>query len=482
MRITNTMMTNNTMRNVNKSKTNLFNTEQQMSTQKKIDKPSDDPIVAIRALSLRTSLAEIDQYLSKNVPDANSWLEITETSMDNLDGILSDVYQYCNQGSTDSFTLTDRQAIIDAIKQLKDAYYAEGNSDFSGRYIFTGYRTDSSLTFLNDTEADLKYNITQNFTAKDFTTTKYMKRSVDPNNIGAISAANTPEAEEFHRMRLAYAACAENGATVTIDGVQATTQCMTSDQFEQFISGGGQIPNGTAYYISDLGEVIFGDALYDSIMRNESEVSINYNKDSFKKGDVKPEHYFDCTDLTNDISYTFNPNQSIEYTVNFSQTLRVNTQADNVLSYNVGRDIDDLCNSLKQVKEVEDKLAKLKEIKSSNRYPDSTIDSMIEATNKELDYAKDAMEKLFAKNMTNMKAHQATVSEELSDLGSRSVRLTLTKSRLTQQQTTFRDLKSSNEDVELEDVAIEFSAAETVYQAAIATASKSVRQSLLDYL
>ena len=50
------------------------------------------------------------------------------------------------------------------------------------------------------------------------------------------------------------------------------------------------------------------------------------------------------------------------------------------------------------------------------------------------------------------------------------------------QMTTFKDLKSNNEDVELEDIAIEFTEAETVYDAAIATASKTVRQTLLDYL
>ena len=67
-------------------------------------------------------------------------------------------------------------------------------------------------------------------------------------------------------------------------------------------------------------------------------------------------------------------------------------------------------------------------------------------------------------------------------MGSRKVRLTLTETRLTQQQTTFKELKSKNEDVELEDIAVDFAAAETVYNAAIATASKTVRQSLLDYL
>ena len=93
MRITNTMMMNATLRNVGKSKNNLAALENQMATEKKITRPSDDPIVAIRALSLRASLSEIKQYLDSNIPDAQSWLEVSESSLTNMDAILSDIYQ-----------------------------------------------------------------------------------------------------------------------------------------------------------------------------------------------------------------------------------------------------------------------------------------------------------------------------------------------------------------------------------------------------
>ena len=188
--------------------------------------------------------------------------------------------------------------------------------------------------------------------------------------------------------------------------------------------------------------------------------------------------------MTNGQNYTLGDSQDIEYTVNFSQTLKVNSRATDVLSYDIGRDLDDLMNSLSDVMNVENKIKKLEEMKASTFYTgkQDELDSMIEAANKELDYAKNNMEALFSKNLTYMGNYQATVNTEISDVGSRELRLTLTKTRLTQQQSTFKDLKSKNEDVELEDIAVEFAAAETVYNAAIATASKTVRQSLLDYL
>ena len=43
--------------------------QSQYNTQKKIQRPSDDPTIAARALKYRTTLAEIDQYLT-NIKDA----------------------------------------------------------------------------------------------------------------------------------------------------------------------------------------------------------------------------------------------------------------------------------------------------------------------------------------------------------------------------------------------------------------------------
>ncbi len=485
MRITNTMMTNNTMRNVNKSKTNLYSTEQQMATQKKINRPSEDPIVAIRALSLRTSISEITQYLEKNVPDVQSWYTLTETSLKNMDGILSDIYKYCNQGATDTFTVDNRAAIIESIDQLKEALFAEGNADISGRYIFTGYRTDTSLTFMEEAATNVEYSIDQEFTGYDFTTSTYMVNPVDITNIQAIPAADTPKTITVNRLRLAYENCKDVDPTVKVNGNDMTVQTVTTEEMEEILTTTG-LQDDIAYYVFDRGELVFSPDTYSSMKEKTDKIEVTYEKGDFNVGDVRPEHYFDCHDLTNDTPYRIGEGgQQIEYTINFSQSIKINTEARNVLSFNIARDIDDLTTSLQKVADIEAEMAKLEEMKGSNIYTDAqkeSIASMLEASQKQHDYAKADMEKLFAKAMTQIQGYQQVVSTEVSDLGSREVRLRLAKTRLEQQLTTFKDLKSSNEDVELEDIAIEFAEAETIYDAAIATASKTVRQTLLDYL
>ena len=55
MRITNQMMINSSMANIQVNKKQVNTLDTQLSTQKKINKPSEDPIIAIRALRLRAS-------------------------------------------------------------------------------------------------------------------------------------------------------------------------------------------------------------------------------------------------------------------------------------------------------------------------------------------------------------------------------------------------------------------------------------------
>ena len=95
MRITNNMMLRNASSNINGNKINVNAMENQMSSQKKIQRPSDDPVIAVRALRLRSSLSEINQYYENNIPDAESWLEVTETALKNMEKILTDIRTQC---------------------------------------------------------------------------------------------------------------------------------------------------------------------------------------------------------------------------------------------------------------------------------------------------------------------------------------------------------------------------------------------------
>ena len=166
MRITNNMMLKTTMANIYGNKENVNNLNNQMASQKKISRPSEDPVIAIRALRLRSNLSEINQYYERNIPDAEAWLDVTETALSNMENILSDIRTQCTYGATGTLTSKDRDAILQSLTQLRKQLYAEGNTDYAGRTVFTGYRTNCNLTFDAD-EKETSYDITQTFNELD---------------------------------------------------------------------------------------------------------------------------------------------------------------------------------------------------------------------------------------------------------------------------------------------------------------------------
>ena len=177
MRITNNMMLRSASSNINGNKINVNAMENQMSSQKKIQRPSDDPVIAVRALRLRSSLSEINQYYKNNIPDAESWLEVTNTALDNMKKIITDIRTQCEYGAGDQLTADDRKAILTDLEKLREQVYAEGNADYAGRTVFTGYRTNQKLTFMEN-DATTKYEISQKFTFADLEEHRYYSDKV----------------------------------------------------------------------------------------------------------------------------------------------------------------------------------------------------------------------------------------------------------------------------------------------------------------
>ena len=67
MRITNKVMQNNSLMNINNNKVLQDDLNTQLATGKKITRPSDDPVVAIRALRLRTDVSQVNQYYVESI-------------------------------------------------------------------------------------------------------------------------------------------------------------------------------------------------------------------------------------------------------------------------------------------------------------------------------------------------------------------------------------------------------------------------------
>ena len=144
MRITNNILVSNMINYMGTNLQRLDKYQQQIATGKKISVPSDDPIVASRSLKLRTDVSEIEQY-KRNVDDASSWMEITESSLSNMTDILQRARELTVQGSNGTNTPDDTAKIAKEMEQLKRQAIHIGNATYAGRYIFSGYKTDTPV-------------------------------------------------------------------------------------------------------------------------------------------------------------------------------------------------------------------------------------------------------------------------------------------------------------------------------------------------
>ena len=154
MRITNKIMQNNSLYNINNNKVTEDQLNTMMSTGKRITRPSDDPVIAIRALRLRSNVTQLSQYYEKNAKDAESWLQVTADALSTITDVLTDCVKQATKGSNKDLTLDDLSTIITQMEALSKEYYSTGNVDYAGRYVFTGYRTDTPITFDKTTTAD----------------------------------------------------------------------------------------------------------------------------------------------------------------------------------------------------------------------------------------------------------------------------------------------------------------------------------------
>lgn len=513
MRITNKIMQRNNLSNINTNKVYQDKLSTQMSTQKKVNRPSDDPVVSIRALRLRSNVTEVTQYYSKNIPDAESWLDVTEDALKNLTEIITSMIKQSTKGSNGDLKAEDRQIILEQLKALGDEVYSTGDADYAGRYVFTGYRTDTSLSF--DKEYNTEYNITEQLgnsaiaqltkvnTGKllDITATNYKDAG-----FGNITE-NSVSSSEVYRIRLAYDDC-KKGGDVEIKFGNTTWSTAAGGVITRATSTDADSPYDVIaqnpdkiIYVADTGELLIGKDRYNDLMackddpatsdRNEGEIQVTYQKNHWVKGDLRPEHYFKCDATVDGKTIKYNEKytqddedrQVIEYDVGFNQTIRVNSTADECFQHGIGRTVDDLVQAMQDVLDLETVKTKIEGLQENATGGDADIlKKQMEAVEKALTLSKDKCQKLFESSITTFQGYLDDANLCITNCGTRSSKLELIENRMKSQKTTFETLKSENEDIDVTETVINLKSAEMTYEAALMATGKVMQTTLLNFI
>lgn len=137
MRITQSMLASNSLRNLSSSYLKMGKYQDQLSTGKKITKPSDDPVVAMKGMHYRSDLTEVDQY-KRNLSELHLWMDNSEAGMEQANSALQRIRELVVQGQNGSLTPEDRNAIAAEVGQMKQDLVKTANTQIAGRYIFHG--------------------------------------------------------------------------------------------------------------------------------------------------------------------------------------------------------------------------------------------------------------------------------------------------------------------------------------------------------
>ena len=566
MRVTNGMMRTNSMLNMQRNKVMYDKYLQQYNTQKKIQRPSEDPTIAVRALKYRTTLTEIEQY-KRNIDDATSWMDATETALKDVDSVMDNMVQYVTQAATGTVNAKDREDINKQLDQYAQYIYEQDlNSDYAGRYIFTGYRTDSALLF-DKAQDNVEYTIHEQIDVSSIRKYDYVygRAEIGDTKSATDYAKEAPQFLSTNRVLVSYQDLVDyakddghGGTTVDPSGYVTNFEKLNADGTRSPMTvqlkaadGPGTSPvtsvtgpyitykdkdgnefikqvtikrveddeKGTppgkynehlkpddyeVFLVPETGELVFGDAIYDEV-RGGSDLSISYQKKSFDKNDIKPEHYFVCEavddngvvsrynadkanigddDLFN--NYTPAP-QEIQYQINFSQTIQVNTEGYKAVGAIVGRSIEDIKNSCNELDVIEAKMGEV-EKRLGDLDPESDADKISALTElqtqlqTQMDLQKSVLVKSLGAMITTIQGAKDKINVALADHGSRYNRMAMTEKKIDELQIDTEQAKSDNEDADLGEAYINFTESNLLYQATLNATSKVLGQSLLDFI
>ncbi|MBQ6133152.1 MAG: flagellar hook-associated protein 3 [Lachnospiraceae bacterium] len=556
LRVTNNMIMKSANTNINGTKVHVDKTNNQMTTQQKISRPSEDPVIAVRSLRLQTSLSKIDQYYEKNIPDADKWMDVTGTALTNMASLISDMRTLAVQGANGPNTQDDRNTILSQLRALQEQIYHEGDADYAGRTVFTGFHTNKTLTFQAD-EPDTNYEIKERLSFENMEEFRYFAGETDISEIEkdlAGTATTIPDIQEtkFQRLRLSYDKISDiQSISIINKGAYETDRTNIALSTETPAAEGtprsvtpvdtGTVSGGTysgitsvkvypsekeweaastkdpkeksvedneIVVIRETGELIFGKTIAADIQSGKASIDVTYDKKGFDKGELRPEYYHDSVDYTDpsfgkEITYdkfeekivndgtgdkktVSKKNYDINYTIATNQEIAVNLEADSVFDTRIMQDIKDMTDAVTDAINAHDRVTKIKSMMSEGRYADDDsqekLSKWLKEAEKEASYADDHLDKWFSTVLGHCDTYEGEINLANTRLGCKQDQLVMVEKRMSEQQETVMELQSENDNLDLSDIILKYTAAYTAYQSSLTAAGRLGQQTLLNYI
>ncbi|KLL01263.1 flagellar hook protein FlgL [Bacillus pumilus] len=141
MRVTQGMISQNSLRNISKSYEKLSKINEQAQTGRRFTNTSDDPVAAVKSLQYSTALFRNEQY-KNNLNEAQNWIDTSETSVTEIIDIMSNIRDKVLDAANGTKQPEDLAAIGVEVGQMKKQIIDAMNTQMLGKFVFNGTSTN----------------------------------------------------------------------------------------------------------------------------------------------------------------------------------------------------------------------------------------------------------------------------------------------------------------------------------------------------
>ncbi len=142
-RVSTQMTYSQSIKYINSKLSSLTELNEQSATQKRINKPSDDPVGSATVLNLRTALSSMDQY-ETNVDTAEGWLSTSDSSLTSVTTLLTRLKELAEEGATGTMTAENRTQISYEARQIYQQLISLANTKYQNKSIYAGQNTEEN--------------------------------------------------------------------------------------------------------------------------------------------------------------------------------------------------------------------------------------------------------------------------------------------------------------------------------------------------
>lgn len=499
-RITNRMMYNNTLYNIFTNNENLLKAQEELSSGKRINKPSDDPTGLNRVLDYRARISSAEQHV-RNIDEGVAWLNLADSTLNTMSEVLRRAKEISVSQAGAPATADTRKTYAKDIENIISQMVMLGNASIGGKYIFAGQKTNTApftsgaIYFGDKKEVQIEIESGKNMgISLDGSTLLTTDLTPDINNNTLLSSLNRGSGVASGSIKITDRA--GNSATINLSGASTISNVINAINASGINVTASINSAGNGIKITDNNSIATQNLIIEEVGGGSTAADLGIlasRPDNIEGLDLSP----DLTSSTplsllnggNGLSLTaitvVNGAASGTISLSSASTISDVINAINTSGLNVTASIDSSGKSLQIISNNSSTLAYAKEVGTGTSAADLGLSGGKNII-RTLTMLRDALNN----NDTNaifgaiglLDTNIDKVVGIRGEVGGRVNRIESMKSLLEQSNHDTIKQRSSVEDADMIKAASDLALFQTAYQATLQAAAKIIQPSLLDFI